>query len=136
MISYLSFFDIIQSHKVISEEMRGFLGIRDSGLLKSAIAQPKMMFDGIELYPTVPEKASALCFSLIMNHPFVDGNKRTAHAATKLFLEMNGWKFNASRDDARDTMMALASNKLSRDEFTSWVQNVSSPNLSCERYWI
>jgi death on curing protein len=71
-------------------------GIRDIGLLESAIAQPRMTFGREDLYPSLLEKAATLGFSIIMNHPFIDGNKRTGHAATETFLVLNGLKIDAS----------------------------------------
>ena len=64
-----------------------------------------MSFGGAELYPTLAEKAAALCFSLVMNHPFVDGNKRIGHAAMETFLVMNGFEMNADVDDSESTIL-------------------------------
>jgi death-on-curing protein len=74
----------------------GLMGIRDLGALESAIAQPYMTFDGNELYPSLAEKAAALGFSLIQNHPFADGNKRTGHAVMEGYLVANGYEIIAS----------------------------------------
>lgn len=82
MICYLTLIEVLELHRKILEQSGGTAGIRDIGLLESAITQPRMMFGGEDLYPSLLEKAAALGFSIIMNHPFVDGNKRTGHAAT------------------------------------------------------
>ena len=74
-------------------------GVRDLNALDSALAQPRMTFGGADLYPTVVEKAAALGFSLVMNHPFVDGNKRIGHAAMETFLVLNGYEIIASADE-------------------------------------
>lgn len=69
----------------------GILGLRDRGSLESAVAQPEMTFDGDDLYPTITDKAAALGYSLIQNHPFLDGNKRAGHATMEVFLLLNGY---------------------------------------------
>jgi prophage maintenance system killer protein len=75
MIRYLTLAEVIELHRAILEQVAGSGGIRDLGALESAIAQPRMTFGGEELYPTITEKASASGFSIVMNHPFVDGNR-------------------------------------------------------------
>jgi len=77
-VRYLTLGETLELYRKIIEQSGSSLGIRDLDALESAIAQPRMTFGGEDLYPTVVEKASALGFSLIMNHPFVDGNKRTS----------------------------------------------------------
>jgi len=77
---YLTVGEVLEIYSRVMSQSGGEVGIRDLGTLESAVAQPRMTFNGEELYPTIVEKASALGFSLIQNHPFVDGNKRTGHA--------------------------------------------------------
>ena len=89
---------------------------------RTAIAQPRMTFAGEDLYPTIVDKASALEFSIVMNHPFVDGNKRTGHAAMETFLVLNGLEINAYVDEQERVILALASGELKRDMFTNWLQ--------------
>ena len=91
------------------------------GLAESALAQPQMTFGGAELYPTLAEKAAALCFSLVMNHAFIDGNKRIGHAAMEVFLVMNGFELTADVDDSESVMLRLAAGELERVLFTEWV---------------
>ena len=126
MIRYLSLIEILELHRRILAQSGGSLGIRDMGLLESAIAQPRMMFAGEELYPSLPEKAAALGFSIIMNHPFVDGNKRTGHVATEIFLVLNGLEINASVDEQERLVLAIASGELGRQAFAEWLQRHSS----------
>jgi len=83
---FLTLIEVLALHSKVIEQSGGASGIRDVGLLESAIAQPRMTFDGEDLYPVLLEKAAALGFCIIMNHPFVDGNKRTGHAAVETFL--------------------------------------------------
>jgi death-on-curing protein len=115
--------EVLGIYQRIMQETGGLMGIRDLGALESAIAQPYMTFDGSELYPSLAEKASALGFSLIQNHPFADGNKRTGHAVMESFLALNGYEINASTDEQVEVILSLASGELSRDEFTKWLSN-------------
>lgn len=78
---YLRVSETLELHIRIMEESGGTVGIRNLSALESALIQPRMNFGGKELYPTMVEKASALCYSIIKNHPSMDGNKRTGHAA-------------------------------------------------------
>jgi death on curing protein len=81
VIRFLSLREILILHERVAAVSGGGVGVRDLGLLESASAQPRQTFDGTDLYPSIVEKAVALGFSLISNHPFVDGNKRVGHAA-------------------------------------------------------
>jgi death on curing protein len=81
-----------------------------------------MTFDGEELYPSVVEKACALGFSLIMNHPFVDGNKRIGHVAMEVFLILNGMEISASVDEQEQIVLAIASGEKGREAFLEWLQ--------------
>lgn len=85
MIRYLTIVEILDIHQQVTQRSGGAEGIRDLGALESAIAQPRMTFGGEDLYPTIVDKAAALGFSIVMNHPFIDGNKRTGHAAMEIF---------------------------------------------------
>ncbi|MBW4520716.1 MAG: type II toxin-antitoxin system death-on-curing family toxin [Scytolyngbya sp. HA4215-MV1] len=122
MIRYLALIEVLELHRKILEQSGGALGIRDMGLLESAIAQPQMTFGGEDLYPSLLEKAAALGFSIIMNHPFVDGNKRTGHAATETFLVLNGMEINASVDEQEHVVLAIISGELGREAFVDWLQ--------------
>jgi death-on-curing protein len=119
---YLNLAEVIDLHRQIIEQSQGAMGIRDLGALESAIAQPRMTFAGEDLYPTIVDKASAVGFSIVMNHPFVDGNKRTGHAAMETFLVLNGLEINADVDEQERVILALASGELKRDTFTNWLQ--------------
>jgi death on curing protein len=81
-----------------------------------------MTFGGHDLYPTIVEKAAALGFSLIQNHPFVDGNKRTAHAAMETFLVLNGYQIEATVEEQEDMILKVAAGKSSREVFTEWLR--------------
>lgn len=114
---------IEELHNLIIAETGGAAGLRDRGALESAVAQPQMGFGGEDLYPTLAEKAAALSYSLVSNHAFVDGNKRIGYAAAIAFLRVNGHDISAPIDEAEQIVLRLAAGELSREEWTSWVQN-------------
>ncbi|WAS06245.1 type II toxin-antitoxin system death-on-curing family toxin [Gloeomargaritales cyanobacterium VI4D9] len=122
MIRYLTLIEILELHRRILEQSGGASGIRDIGLLESAIAQPRMTFGGEDLYPSLLEKAATLGFSIIMNHPFVDGNKRTGHAATETFLVLNGLEISSSVDEQERLVLAIAAGELKREALVAWLQ--------------
>ena len=118
---YLTLGEVLDLHRRVIEQSGGADGVRDLGGVASAVAQPQVSFGGRELYPTIEEKATALCFSLVMNHPFVDGNKRIGHAAMETFLVLNGHELSADVDDAEQVILELAGGDLSREELLEWV---------------
>jgi death-on-curing protein len=123
MIRYLTLEEILELHRLALEQSGGLAGVRDLGGLDSALAQPQMAFGGQDLYPSLGEKAAALGFSLVCNHPFLDGNKRVGHAAMETFLVLNGWELVAGVDEQEQVMLRLAAGDLERDEFTAWMQS-------------
>lgn len=123
MIRFLTLVEVVELHLQIIEQSGGALGIRDRGALESALAQPRMTFGGEDLYPTLVDKAAAIGFSLVMNHPFIDGNKRIGHAAMEVFLVMNGYEIDASVDEQEAIILSLASGELKREAFTQWFKN-------------
>jgi death on curing protein len=123
MIRYLTLEEVLELHRLALEQAGGLEGVRDLGGLDSALAQPQMTFEGQELYPSLAEKAAALGFSLVCNHPFLDGNKRVGHAAMETFLVLNGWELAAGVDEQEQVILRLAAGSLKREEFTAWVQS-------------
>ena len=101
----------------------GSPGLRDAGALLSALSQPSATFDGNELYLTLEEKASALCFFLVSNHAFVDGNKRVGHAAMETCLLLNGFEIDAPVDEQEALMLSLASGEISRENLADWLRS-------------
>lgn len=83
---YVTLAEIVDLHRRLLQATGGAPGIRDLGALEAAVAQPRATFGGADSYPTLIEKAAALCLSLVLGHPFVDGNKRVGHAAMETFL--------------------------------------------------
>ena len=125
MTVYLRAEQVLFVHYRLISETGGEHGVRDLGLLESAVARPRATFDQQELYPDVFEKASALLESLIQNHPFVDGNKRTGIACAVLFLQQNGISFSAKNADLAKFTLRVASSKTGRSEITKWLRNHS-----------
>jgi len=119
---YLTLNELLRLHRHLVEQSGGLTGIQSVGALESALAQPRMTFSGEDLYPTIVEKAAALGFSLIRNHPFVDGNKRTGHAAMEVFLLLNGYEMDASVDEQEQIILQLAGGELERKAFTEWLR--------------
>ena len=118
---YLSLAEVLVLHRLVLDQSGGATGLRDLGALESAVGQPRQSFGGVDLYADLPSKAAALGFSLIQNHPFVDGNKRVGHAALETFLQLNGAELSASVDGAERVVLAVASGELNRSQFTEWV---------------
>src|SRR3990170_7055743 len=118
---YLTVSEVLEIYSRVMQQSGGLVGIRDLGALESAVAQPRMTFSGTELYPTLIEKASALGYSLIQNHPFVDGNKRTGHAALEVFLFLNGHEIKASIDEQYEIVLKVAAGEIKREVFTTWL---------------
>ena len=102
----------------------GSSGMRDEGLLDSALARPLNMIAYADAAnpPDIAALASAYCIGLAKNHPFVDGNKRAAFLATGLFLHLNGYRLTATQTDATLTVLAVAASDLSEAEFANWLR--------------
>jgi death-on-curing protein len=127
VIRYITFAEVLELHRTVLEGWGGAGGIRDVNALESALAQPRQSFGGIDLYPDLATKASALCFSLVLNHPFVDGNKRVGHAAMEVFLLVNGHEIRAGVDEQEQLMLQLAAGHLKRDALVEWVKQHLAP---------
>jgi death-on-curing protein len=127
MIRYLSLDELLQLHRLVLQQTGGLEGVRDLAGLESAVAQPQMTFGGQDLYPCLPTKAAAIGFSLVCNHPFIDGNKRVGHLAMEMFLVLNGQEFIAGVDEQERVIVRLASGELSRGEVAEWVRSRISP---------
>lgn len=120
MTVWLSRRVILAIHDEQLAEHGGRVGIRDEGLLESALARPLNRASQREL--DIPELAAVYAQAIVHNHPFIDGNKRTGFAALFLFLSLNGVEFEPPEVDATMTMLRLASGHLTNDEFTEWVR--------------
>ncbi len=118
---YLTVAEVVRLHEMILEVSGGASGIRDLGALESAIAQPRATFAGNDLHPALCDKAAALCFSLAANHPFLDGNKRAAHAAMETFLLLNGAELDAPVDEQETLMLQVAAGRMNREALAAWL---------------
>ena len=125
MTVYLTAEQVLFVHYRLVSETGGEHGVRDLGLLESAVACPQATFDRQELYPDVFEKAAALMESLINDHPFVDGNKRTGIACAVLFLQQSGISFSAKNADLEKFTLRVASSRAGRSEITKWLKKHS-----------
>lgn len=112
-------------HADLIRRYGGRYGIRDRGLLPSALAQPKATAAGRYRHRTIFDKAAAYGYHLSRNHPFVDGNKRIALAVMDVFLQMNGWQLDASEKDTYKMMIALAGGDLSKPALAKWLKSHS-----------
>ena len=120
---YLTLSEVLELHRRVIGQSGGTLGVLNLGGLESALAQPRMTYGGKELYPAVVEKAAALGYSVIQNHPFVDGNKRTGHAAMEVFLVLNGFEIQSSVDEQEKIILQVASGEMDREGFTIWLRD-------------
>ena len=118
---YLTLNEVLELYHRIIQNSGGTEGISNLGALESALAQPQMTFAGEDLYPTITHKAAALGFSIINNHPFIDGNKRIGHAALEVFLVLNGFEINASVDEQEQVILQVASGQLGREDLKNWL---------------
>ena len=124
---YLSVGEVLDLYRRVIEETGGGFGLRDLSSLLSSLAQPRMTFEGRDLYPSLAEKTAALGFLIVMNHPFLDGNKRTAHAAMEAFLQLNGYELTAPVDEQEELLLGLAAGRLERDQFAVWITDHIRP---------
>jgi len=113
---FLSVDMVIQIHQRVIEEYGGDSGLRDRGLLESAVAMPQSTFGGKFLHIDLAEKAAAYHFHLCANHPFIDGKKRVAVAAAEIFILANGCELGASDDELGEITLGLATGLVSKDD--------------------
>ena len=114
-------------HEFLLAEFGGASGIRDEGLLDSALKRPENLLAYGQ--PTLPELAAAYVFGLVKNHPFVDGNKRIGFAIGALFLEINGRSLRASEADALVQTLALAAGEIGEPDYAKWLAANSGPQI-------
>src|SRR6185295_8246012 len=127
VILYLSVRQLLRLHEIQLRAFGGSAGIRDRGGLEAAAAKPRMTFGGDDLYPDLAAKAAALMHSLVMNHPFVDGNKRVGAMAAELFLAVNGEDIDADDETLVDATLAVARGEVSAEALAIWIRQRSSP---------
>jgi len=126
MTQYLTPEQVLFLHSRLIAETGGGQGIRDLGMLLSALGRPQATFDEKELYPDLFSKAAALMDSLVRNHPFVDGNKRTAITAAALFLRFNGHRLVVENAEMVRFALACAQSQRSLEDITDWFRQYST----------
>lgn len=124
-MKYLTTEQVLFIHSRLIDKTGGSHGIRDLGLLQSAVSRPRATFGGRELYPDIFQKAAALIESLTKNHPFIDGNKRTAIASAGIFLEKNGYLLETTQEELERFARRLAAGKVSFEDAVKWFRKVS-----------
>ena len=117
MTDYLTVIEVLAIHADQIDRYGGAQGVRDRGLLEAALYRPQTGY-----YADLIEEAAALWESLAQNHPFIDGNKRTAFAALFMFLALNGMAFEPTEVDATLTILQMAAGEMTDEEFTAWVR--------------
>ncbi|MBX2970677.1 MAG: type II toxin-antitoxin system death-on-curing family toxin [Cyclobacteriaceae bacterium] len=115
--------EVEKIHDILIDKFGGAKGIRDKGLLESSINRPFQTFDGQELYPSPVDKAAAIFESIITNHPFIDGNKRTAYVLMRLMLKNHNIDINLGQNDKYDFVIKAASGQLTFDQIKTWINN-------------
>jgi len=122
VISWITRALALAIHERQLAEHGGGSGIRDEGMLESALARPQQLHAYGDPPPDLADLAASLAFGLARNHPFVDGNKRTAHVCYRVFLALNGMEFSASDEEKYVQMLALAEGTLSEADFAAWLR--------------
>jgi death on curing protein len=121
-VTFLTLEQILLIHQDQIDRYGGSEGLRNLPLLESAIQRPQTTFSGNELYPTVFDKAAALMHLLILNHPFVDGNKRCGITAGLVFLELNGWRVKVVPKTIVPLVIRVATKKMNIDKLARWLE--------------
>lgn len=120
-MKYLSKQQVLQLHNQLLKQTGGLSGVRDEGLLESALAAPIQSFDGSDAYPSLQQKAARLCYGLVKDHPFVDGNKRIGTHAMLVFLAVNGIELTYTQKELSDIVLAVAAGEQNYDALLRWV---------------
>jgi death on curing protein len=121
-VVYLTLEQILVIHQDQIDRYGGSHGIRELALLESAAFRPQSTFSNLDLYPELFDKAAALMHSLILNHPFIDGNKRTGSASTLVFLEVNGFRLKVGKDVFLQTVLDIESKKMTIEDIAQWLK--------------
>ena len=130
MVIYLTGERVQQLHVLALETAGGAPGIRSEHALYSSLGQVEQAFGDEDVFPTVAEKAAAYAYYLTVNHPFVDGNKRTAALTMETFLDLNGYEFHQTDDEIADMFVDLAASVVGVGEFIGWVVNHAHRNVA------
>ena len=124
---FLSVERVLEVHERVVQDFGGDASLRDGSLLESAVRLPQSTFGGKLLHETLPEMAAAYLFHLCVNHPFADGNKRTALAAAEIFLILNDLQLDASNAALHELTMGVAASRVSKDEVLTFFAEHAGP---------
>lgn len=124
-INFLTVPQVLFVHDQMIKRFGGLHGVRDLGLIESAVARPQATYGGRHLYSSLLDMAAALLQSLLKNHPFVDGNKRTALTATGVFLKLNGYKLTNAHDEEVEFAVNVDNEHLPVEEISQWLREHS-----------
>lgn len=127
MINFLTLDDVLERHVVQIARYGGSAGVRDRGMLESALAQPEATFGGQFLHADLYEMAAAYLFHMVMNHPFIDGNKRTGTEADLLFLDINGLEDTASDEELVELTLSVALGQCGKKEIAQFFREHTRP---------
>jgi len=119
---FLTLDEVLEIHREMIERYGGSAGIRDAGLLESAVAMPQAGFGDTYLHSNLFEMAAAYLFHLVQNHPFVDGNKRVGAMAAFVFLRINGWILTASESEFERMVRQVAEGEMKKEKIASFLQ--------------
>lgn len=117
----LSKSQVLIIHEQLVAETGGSSGLRDDGMLESALNAPFQTFGGEDVYPSLQQKAARLCFGLVKNHPFVDGNKRIGAHVMLIFLALNGVELQHSQKELSDVILKLSAGEIAAEDLSSWI---------------
>lgn len=117
----LSKLQVLLIHDQLIAETGGSPGLRDEGMLDSALNAPFQTFSGEDVYPSLQQKAARLCFGLVKNHPFVDGNKRIGTHVMLVFLALNGVELQHSQTELSDIILQLAAGEIDAERLLHWI---------------
>jgi death-on-curing protein len=126
-VAFLTLDEVVSIHRDQIERYGGSLGVRDWGLLRSAIAMPAATFGGQFLHTDLFEMAAAYLFHIVQNHPFIDGNKRVGAVAADVFLTLNGMRLVASEDQFADLVLATARGEINKSAIAEFFRNQTEP---------
>ncbi|MEH2375065.1 type II toxin-antitoxin system death-on-curing family toxin [Nostoc sp.] len=119
---FISISQVLDIHQDEINSFGGTSGVRDEGLLDSALAQPQATFGGELLHPTIHEQAAAYLYHLAMNHPFIDGNKRTAFAVMDTFITLNAYSLNLLSEQAYNLVIQVVQKEISKEELSAFLE--------------
>jgi len=124
-IQFITVSRVLFIHDQMVKRFGGSHGVRDMGLVESAVARPQATFGGEYLYQSIFDKGAALLQSLLKNHPFIDGNKRTALTSAGLFLKINGWRLKNTHNEEIEFAVKVDNYNLTLEQISKWLKDHS-----------